>query len=176
MNKVNKSDCEEIQKSLYMHIKSTQEETVNFSQNLNIRTINETISFCKNIVNIINEFFKTNQNKIKDLSEDQELSIFTYENKQFIDKEDILDFLSKDLLNLLYQEATTSEKVNKFEKSNIKENLEIIFEEYMNIDVYTIPYLKPHLKANNTKKLTEKIDYQEDFDKNVKSKYVKKLF
>lgn len=46
----------------------------------------------------------------------------------------------------------------------------------MNIDIYTIAYLKPHLKANNTKKLTEKIDYQEDFDKNVKSKCVKKLF
>lgn len=167
---------EEIKKSFHEHLQWCKTHTAQFAKDLNIKTINDGILFSNDIINIVDTFYLLNDKKLDKLSEEEEFTIFVYNNERLMDKEEVLDFLSKDLLKIVYEEATVSGSVNKFEQASIKENLNVIFEEYMNVNAYTIPYLKPHLKQNINKKLTEKIDYTEDYNIVIKNKSGNKLF
>jgi hypothetical protein len=169
-------DYEEVKNSFYEHMEWTKKHTKLFSKDINLTTINDTILFCQDIINIVDTFYASNSKNLNKLSEEQEFSLFLYENERLLDKGEILNFLSKKLLPVVYKEATTSQNVNKFEQANIKENLENVFVEYMNLNAYTVPYLKPYLKENINKKITEKIAYNEKLVHNVKNKTSTKLF
>lgn len=171
----NSKNYEEIKQSFHEHMQWTTKHTAQFSKELNVSTINDSILFCQDIENIIDIFFILNTKKIKKLSEEEEDSIWYYDKEKLMSKEDILGFLSKNLLKIVYEEIVISNKLNKFDVANMKENLEVIFDEYMNIDAYTIPYLKPHLKNNLDRKLNEKIDYTQDMDESIKKKVSKKM-